>query len=467
MYVQNIRAIDRAYTDGARARHVGWIVALAFVAAHIPLALLMRQYSQVATLHALAVLGIGIGLAVLGRKPMHVGYIGAYIAGAEVLWRMSDAAVPWEFGKYAPFVVFVVALLRVPHLKAPGLPFLYFALLLPSIALTLTQLPLTQAQQQISFNLSGPFALAVSAWFFSHVRFDGAQLNKMFIALLAPLVGIACVTLYATLTAANLNFGSGANDVTSGGFGPNQVSAALGLGALLAFWFVLDEKLKLQHRTLMFGLMIFLTVQSAITFSRGGLYNACGAMLLASLLLTHDARSRIRLVLMFALLFVVGYFLILPGLDAFTGGALMERFQDTSLTGRDLLIQADLQIWLEHPLAGVGPGISAILHEAFFKDTAAHTEYSRLLAEHGLLGLAAMILLGVMTLRNFRRTRTKRGKAAVALLAAWSFLFMTNVAMRMVAPALLIGLTFAVLLPDEHVAFEQWTPERDDRLHAR
>ncbi|HEX8776466.1 MAG TPA: O-antigen ligase family protein [Pyrinomonadaceae bacterium] len=432
-----------------RVRRAGWLVALAFVAVHIPLALLMRHFSPLATVHALSVLAAGLLLAVLGRRPMQAGYIGAYVVGCEVLWRMSGAVIPWEFGKYAIVVIFVVALLRAPRLRFPRLPFVYFALLLPSVALTFTQLSLRDAQQQISFNLSGPLALAVAAWFFFHLKLDGAQLTKMFVALLGPLTGIAFVTLYGTLTAANLQFGGEANDATSGGFGPNQVSAMLGLGALVAFWFLSDEKLRLQQRFLMFGLLLFFSVQSALTFSRGGLYNAAGACLLAAFYLARDARARVRLLIIVALTAALGYYLIVPALDAFTGGTLLERFQDTSLTGRDLLIRADLQIWLEHPLIGVGPGVSALLHQSFFREAAAHTEYTRLLAEHGAPGLAAMLVLAVMLMANLRQARTRKGKVLLLLLGGWSLLFMSNVAMRLVAPSFMIGLTFASLLPEE------------------
>ena len=448
-----------SFKERAGVQRAGWLIALALIAAHVPLALLMRQYSYLATAHAFLVLGLGLGWALLGRRPMQVGYVGAYIVGAEVLWRMSDASVFWEFGKYAIVCIFVVALLRAPRMKTPGLPFIYFALLLPSVALTFARLSTAEAQHQVSFNLSGPLALAVAAWFFSHLRLDNAQLGKMFVALLAPLVGIAFVTLYGTLSATNLHFAGEANDVTSGGFGPNQVSAALGLGALAAFWFALNEKARLQHRVLMFALMTFLLVQSVMTFSRGGIYNAAGGALAAALYLASDARARLRLLVTLALLLLIGYYLIVPGLDAFTGGTLLERFQDTSLTGRELLISADLQIWLAYPVLGVGPGVSALLHESFFREAAAHTEYSRLLAEHGVLGLGAILTLALMTLFNLRRARTKRGKAVVAMLAGWSFLFMSNMAMRTVAPSFLIGLTFASLLSDEQALSQKNTGE--------
>ena len=450
MYVEGAQ---RAQTIGTRhttrARRAGLFAAALFVAAHVPAALAMRQVGQLATVHALAVFAFGLGLALFGRKPMQVGYVAAYITGAEVLWRMSDAQVPWEFGKYATVVLFVAALARVPRLRLPGLPLAYFALLLPATLLTLANLPAVEARQQISFNLSGPLALAACAAFFAHVRLSREQLYRVLLMLLAPVVGIACVTLFGVMTAANLSFGTEANSAASGGFGPNQVSAALGLGALVAFWFVMDAKADWRARAAAFAAMIFLIVQSALTFSRGGLYNAGGAIAVAALFLLRSRRARATLVVFVALLSVVSYFFVFPRLDAATGGALFERFQDTSLTGRDVLIQADLGIWLDNPAWGVGPGRSALMHLALFRDSASHTEFSRMLAEHGAPGLVSIILLAAMALGNVSRARGATGKALAASLVCWSFLFMLNVAMRTVAPSFLIGLTFARLLAED------------------
>jgi hypothetical protein len=446
---QGAQTIGVEYGPRARARGAGLFVAVLFVAAHAPLALAMRQVGQLATLHALAVFAFGFAVAVFGRRPMQVGYVAAYITGAEVLWRMSDAQVPWEFGKYSIVVLFVAALARVPRLRLPAPPLVYFALLLPAALLTLANLSAEDARQQISFNLSGPLALAACAAFFAHVKLSREQLYKTFLMLLAPVVGVACVALFGVVTAANLSFGTEANSAASGGFGPNQVSAVLGLGALVAFWFVMDAKADWRARAFAFAAMIFMVVQSALTFSRGGLYSAGGAIVLAALFLLRSPRARATLVAFVALLSVVTYFFVMPHLDAATNGALFERFQDTSLTGRDVLIQADLGIWLKNPVWGVGPGRSALMHLALFRDSASHTEFSRMLAEHGALGLASMLLLSAMALRNVSRARTAAGKAVAASLVGWAFLFMLNVAMRTVAPSFLIGLTFARLLMDD------------------
>jgi hypothetical protein len=397
----------------------------------------MRQSPQIATLHALLTVCVGLWFVLFGREPIQVAYVAAYLAGAEVLWRMTGAQVFWEYGKYATIGLLLLSIFTTRHSNRSALPFIYMALLVPSTVLTIFDLSPDLARHQISFNLSGPLALAVCAWFFSGVRLSRAQLRTMLHSAIGPIVGIASVTLFVILTTTSLTFTDDSNIVSSGGFGPNQVSSVLGLGALLAFISVLDNP-DWKARGLLFGVMVFLAVQSALTFSRGGLYNAVGGILVASLFLLRDARSRIRLLLVAGLLLFVGNSFILPALNEVTGGALLHRFQDTDLTHRDEIALHELGVWAQYPFFGIGPG------QAYTSGIPpAHTEFTRLLAEHGMLGFAAMLLLIGVAVRNIRRANTIKSKALVASLLAWGFLFMLNAAMRVVAPSFIIGLTFA------------------------
>jgi len=139
---------------------------------------------------------------------------------------------------------------------------------------------------------------------------------------------------------------------------------------------------------------------------------------------------------------------VLPRLDAFTGGALSTRFQNTSSTGRDQIAQADLQIWDENPIFGVGPGESKIEHALYYRRIATHTEYTRLLAEHGLFGLASGLLLIIMAAQSFghiRKMRSVRAKAMIGPMVLWALLYMTDKAMRLVAPAFTFGICFMTI----------------------
>jgi O-antigen ligase len=339
--------------------------------------------------------------------------------------------------------VFIAAMVRARRLNGPAAPLFYFVLLLPSCFLTVTKTDWHWARSEISFNLSGPFALMVAAWLFSHLRLTWEQVQRIIAAFMGPAVGIAAIALFGIATSTDLDFGTESNYASSGGFGPNQVASMMGLGSLLCLLTVVNDRSSLLLRTAFFGLMLVMLAESALTFSRGGLYDAGAGAIVATLFWLGDRRSRARIGLLAALLLFLAVYILIPRLDAFTGGALVNRFGDTDLTGRDLLIVNELQAWRENPLFGLGPGESKVIHTRNFRAVAAHAEFTRMLAEHGTLGLISLILLLATACRHFRRARLVREKAVVASLVCWTFLFMNAYAMRLAAPAFIFGLTAA------------------------
>jgi uncharacterized membrane protein YjjB (DUF3815 family) len=72
------------------------------------------------------------------------------------------------------------------------------------------------------------------------------------------------------------------------------------------------------------------------------------------------------------------------------------------------------------------------------------------LAEHGLFGLLALILLLVIPIRNLSRARSPADKAMVAAMAGWGLLYLLVNAMRLAAPSFLLGLTCVSFLSEEN-----------------
>src|SRR5207253_2467555 len=143
----------------------------------------------------------------------------AYVVGAEVLWRMSQAPLPWEFGKYALSFMLLLGALRNGIKGMPWLPLGYFLLLLPAAVFTVHALPLEDAKDLISFNLSGPLAVAVCALFFCRLELDSSRIQRVVSWLIFPVVAIAAFVLIGLLRAGDMSFGSGSNFGSSGGFG--------------------------------------------------------------------------------------------------------------------------------------------------------------------------------------------------------------------------------------------------------
>jgi O-Antigen ligase len=424
---------------------------LFFLAMHIPLALMMRRIPIVADVHAAATLIVGIIFAASDRPLEKIAYFAAYMVGCEVLWRMCHGQPVWEYGKYATALVLIVGMIRHGKLKGPLLPTLYFLCLLPSAFMTVDEEDWEFARQALSFNLSGPFALLIAAWFFSNVKLTVQQVLMLFLILLGPIVGILTLALTGTIMAEEIHFSSRSVRITAGGFGPNQVSSILGLGVLVCFFLVLDPSAKGIYKLIFLGLMMTLGIQSALTFSRSGLYMAFLAAGAAGVFLFREARSRVNLLVLAAGIFVVTVFIVIPRLTSFTRGTISDRFGDTSLTGRDKIAEVDFQIWMDNPIFGVGPGRAPAFRALLYRDVAAHTEFTRLLAEHGVFGLASILFLLLMAWQNMNRPKSHIHKAMIAALLGWSILFLAVNAMRVVAPSFMFGLTFATLISERKI----------------
>lgn len=414
--------------------------ALTFIFLHVPLGLAMHASPAVSTIHAVFVFALGLGWALAGHEN-RLAVWGGYAAVSDVLWRMTDASVPWEFAKYTLALILTLAILRSGRLRGPVLPFIYMGLLIPSSLLVVWLLGPRAAFNGISFNLSGPLALGVAAWFFSRLALTASEYAALLIAAIGPIVSIGSVALSGILYGEPFRVTRASNVAASGGFGPNQVSALLGLGALVSLFVLLTTRGPRWFKAILFSLMLGLACQSALTFSRGGLYTAAGAAAAALPFVARDRAARWRLFIGGTVALGLAVFFVLPGLERFTGGALAARFEDTGTTGRDLIAKADVTIWSENPILGVGPGMgpanrSVILGGA----AAAHTEWSRLVAEHGLLGLGAAVCLIAMAWRACARDRRPIERALAAGFVAWAFLFMFHAGMRLAAPAFAVGL---------------------------
>jgi hypothetical protein len=415
----------------------------AFVAGHVALALVMRGVPAIATAHAVGCLVLGLGVAAR-RRIQEVAYVAAYIAGSEVLWRMTHAGVFWEYGKYAISAVVLVALVRIRGGRNRELALLYLCLLLPSVLLTVLALDFDLARQQISFNMSGPLCLTLCVLYFSNVRLSDTDLRATMLALIGPVIGIGTLAYYATTTAVELEFLGDSNSVTSGGFGPNQVSAMLGLGMLFGLLLLLDRRISIRVRVPMLVLVVVFAAQAALTFSRGGLALAFAGVFAAMFYLVRDARTRVTLVVVAILLVSIGKYVVVPRLDDFTSGKLAERYTNLDPSNRGKMASFDLQIFADHPVLGVGPGVASGLRTELGHGGAAHTEYTRLLAEHGALGGLAIVVLLALVIRTFLTARTLQARALVIAMYVWVLLFLLVNAMRLAAPSLIFGLACAV-----------------------
>lgn len=416
---------------------------MGWVAFHVALALAMRKLALLGVPHAVIATGAGLFLAARGRLAAATA-VCAYIAGSDVLWRMNNVPIFWETGKYAITLIMVAAAIRTRRGRPPLGPAVYLLALLPSALLTASES--TTARQlldRFSFNLSGPLALGASAFALWDRTLTRTDLLRILGTALGPICGIGSVCVFGIATT-EVDFSSTeSNFGTSGGFGPNQVSSVLGLGVTMGFAVWLNARSDVRLRATLMAMALALSGLSALTMSRSGLYQAGIAICLGLPFLMRDGRAAARAFAGILAALAIGMFGVLPALDSFSGGKLSERFREKGYSHRDRLIMGDLKIFLEHPLMGVGPGLSRYNRKDKYPT---HSEATRMLAEHGLFGLISLTTLGVMLLRRIGRAGTLIDRTTSATLIAWSLLMLSANAFRIAAPALLCGLAMMTVV---------------------
>ena len=423
----------------------GWFIIL-YIGLHFIIASTFSVSTLFPTIHALLVFFAGLFFLLTDDEPTRVIYVLAYISGADVLWRGFDARIFWEFGKYsASFLLILMILKYRKKEKIDVRGIIYFVLLIPAIFL----LPGFD-RELIGANLGGPFALAVAITFFSNRTITKKNIFYVFIAMIGPAAGLAFMALQGIFRATNLVFYSGSLFITSAGIGPNQVSSTLSLGALAVFFCLILIWENRFARYVLLSLFIWFVIQTVMTFSRGGFWTLLGAVLVAGFFLMQDARTRGAFLGFGAIVLLLSNFVFLPMLDGFTGSALSNRFASFDLTGRGEIVQGDLMAFVENPFFGVGPGQSMYYHAITYRFSNAHTEYTRMLAEHGLFGAFALLILIIITLQRVFGNKSSYQKMFSVAFTVWALLYMAHSATRTLAPSLLFGMASLTFLETEN-----------------
>lgn len=420
---------------------------LTLTAAHLPVGILFYNFPSTGLLHSFGTFALGLFFALQkDRKNLYrVAYLTAYLTGTEILWRMSEAPVYWEFGKYAVSLIMIVALVRRHFSRIPFLPLIYFLLLVPACFLTLSNNDWELARAKLSSNMSGPLTLFICCCFFAYLKFNWLQMRRLLLWLLVPVLTVGFTTFFFTVNTPDLTFGTESNYATSGGYGPNQVSSVLGLGAFAAVFCFVTMNNAGKFRLYFGAAIAFLTAQCFLTFSRGGIYNAVGAAAFVFALSLLNPKVRRQIVPLIAVVALFGVF-VLPYLNDFTGGKLLERYENTDSSNRLKIIETDFDIWEQNLIFGIGAGEAKFYRrENLAFSAASHTEFTRLISEHGLFGILALAVLLLMTIINFTEKKSNFERALVAGFVVWSSLYMLNAGMRLVAPGFMIGLSFITI----------------------
>jgi hypothetical protein len=455
-----------------------WGVLLVVLLVQIVASLAISNSSVLGLAHAVGLLVIGL-YAVLSRDlPLTLCTI-AYLTGSEVMWRQATVPIPYLAAPYILILLSVFAVLFViRHLgRDARLALLYIALLLPASINTIRTIG-PGSREAIAFALSGPIGLAAFIAFTSQVKAAPWLYRRVLWTTVVAAVGPLTVAISRLRTdflaggGVGIDFEAESNFATSGGFGPVQVSSMLSLGVLAVVLLLLSEPNRIA-RVIAGVVGLALLVQTLLTFSRGGSFSVVIAVVVLALARSTDRRSRRRIVGVAAAVIVVCFLFVFPWLEDFTGGKFEERFSDAS-SSRTELAANDAEIFRSNILLGVGPGMTKYqrltyevcqLRSDDCKDEASsHTEFTRMLGEHGIPGVAALVVLAVLASKAYLRKGA--GRAFGFAFLAWAIAQMFYANLRITAVPFAFGMAFLRMTDrgdgedaDEDAAGAQQPPE--------
>lgn len=147
-----------------------------------------------------------------------------------------------------------------------------------------------------------------------------------------------------------------------------------------------------------------ISYRGMVTFSRGGMITGFLMIVLLLVFLYFKSNYRGKVKLNYIIVIIALSMMSIWGYTSFqTGGLINKRYanqdaagrvKESQFTGREDVAQNEINTFLENPIFGVGVGKGVEVREAQTGVLVlSHDEITRMLAEHGTLGIFALLIL--------------------------------------------------------------------------
>jgi O-antigen ligase len=426
---------------------------------HILLGVIIFYVQGVSKVYGYLIVIVGLLVLLKTRnRNDEVLYICAYIVGSEVFLRMTNGNPNHEFAKYSLVVFFLIGYVYSGFSKM-SMPYLFFIIvLLPGVIIANETLDFGVVfRKKISFNLSGSLCLAVAAMHTFGRKITVGQIGNLLLIMGLPVISTAVYTQLYAPDLKEVLTGTSSNSDLSGGFGPNQVSTILGLGMFIFF-----TRIVLYSRTKLIFIVnvlvaFYVTYRGLLTFSRGGMITGFLMILIFLFFIYMSSKKKGRIKLnYFVLIFVVLVSAIWMFTSLKTDGLIDKRYANKNAlgvekkdlsTGRSQLVEEEIDWFLESPFFGIGVGKGTDYRTAKYGFLyASHNEITRLLAEHGMFGIVALMILFFTPIFYFMGN--KDNIFLFCFLLFW-LLTINHAAMRTAAPSFVYALSILKVRFDE------------------
>lgn len=401
------------------------------------------------------------------ERPRFIAELVLYFASFEALGRLagSDPYLPYELGKY--ILLFLCPLGLILLKKTTGKGLIGFVILIIALPAAFFDESGQATFNDIKFNLLGLINIGVAIWFFSSLEIRLKTLISWSKLMIYPIISVLVFTIIRTPNLDEVEFTLGANFATAGGFGSNQVSTILGLGVFLVAIAILLNYRITGYKWLDIVLLGLFTIQGLLTFSRGGMIGGFFAILvvmfyLAKLSIRERKNLRIPNFKKYVIPLGVLLFFVMVVTNAITGGMLLLRYMgetqgtmagsaDKNLnkitTNRSDIFIEDVELFADYPFLGVGVGASTYLRDEY-KGYAPHVELSRLIAEHGSLGIIIFSLFLLVFFINKKNAPDSISKGLLIAMFFLGFLATFHSATRTYITPLLMGISCIQIVPE-------------------
>ena len=341
----------------------------------------------------------------------------AYLISFEVLDRMAKTSpfIPYELGKYMLVLMGLFGITFFWIRSSIGM----LMILLISPALFYDFSHQREFVDIINYYL-GPLSVGLGIAFSDKLNITQRQLDQILKLIYWSCFTCLVFTFIKTPDLDEIEFTLKAQFETTGGHSSNQVSTILGLGMFLAFYNLYNSKLFSGNYIIDLIILIGFTFQGLISFSRGGMLVGLLGIFLITFLGKRSIFKNAKAILFafLGVLILIGAFFIA---NKITNGNLLLRYQGETqgtllgtkektanhiVSGRIGIFEKDMELFYKHPLTGVGLGVSKYLRDEDEK-AAAHVELSRLVADHGLLGLIYSWIFFGLLFTIYKRNKFK------------------------------------------------------------
>ena len=440
-----------------------------YVLLHLIIGLLVYLLPVISKVYAIIIFVFGIQYIIKHKNKNHEALLVAtYIVSAEVFLRMTHGNFFEQYAKYGVIIFLTIGMYFKGFSKKSVPYWIFLLLLLPGVFMSFFTLRFeTDIRKAITFNIIGSITLFFSALYCYNNKITFNRLLDTLRVMIYPLVSMLDYMFLYTPSIKDVVTNTESNFETSGGYGPNQVSTILGLGIFLFYVkFVLNSKNK-WIKLMNLVLLIAVTFRGIVTFSRGGIITGILMVIILTSVLFFKVNRIAKLKISGLVFFLIlGFAGVWVYTSVQTGGLIDKRYanqdargrvKESKLTGREVLIESEFNMFLDNPIFGIGVGKNREYREETTGiQAASHNEISRLFAEHGMFGIFALLVLIGTPL--FLYINNQQNIFVICFIVFW-LLTINHAAMRLAAPAFVYALSLL------KVQFENSNEKNQPALH--